>query len=326
MFNTQLPLLLVVLVGSLGFLTWSADRFIDAAATAAGRLGVSSLLIGIFVIGIGTSLPEMMVSALAAYEGSPGIALGNALGSNIANIGLILGITALIAPILLPQRILEREYRLLLLVTAGVALLMVNQHFSRLDGVVLLTGMVGVLIWLFVAAKRGHAELVREAQPDNPATTEKPMRTLLLWLVGGLTVLLISSQGLVWSASGLARLIGVSELVIGLSIVAIGTSLPELAAGIASVRRGHNDLAIGNIIGSCIFNLLGVLGIAALVQPFSFSGVSLIRDYGIMVVFLVAILVLGRRFGQRGQLGRSDAAILLAGYVLYQALLFVVGE
>lgn len=326
MFNSQLPLLLIVLAGSLGLLAWSADRFIDAAAIVAGRIGISSLLIGIFVIGIGTSLPEMMVSALAAYEGSPGIALGNALGSNIANIGLILGITAIIAPILLPQQIVEREYRLLMLVTAGVALLMVNQHLSRLDGALLLTGMGGVLIWLFVEAKRGHADMLRDAQPENPATTEQPIGTLLLWLFGGLILLLASSQGLVWSASGVARLIGVSELVIGLSIVAVGTSLPELAAGIASVRRGHNDLAIGNIIGSCIFNLLGVLGIAALVQPFSYSGVSLIRDYGIMVVFLSAVLLLGRRFGQRGQLGRMDAVILLAGYVMYQALLFLVGE
>ncbi|MBS3785522.1 MAG: calcium/sodium antiporter [Gammaproteobacteria bacterium] len=326
MFGSQLPLLLIVLIASLGLLAWSADRFIDAAATAAGRLGVSSLLIGIFVIGIGTSLPEMMVSALAAYEGSPGIALGNALGSNIANIGLILGITCIIAPILLPQGIIAREYRLLLFVTAGVALLMVNQHFSRLDGAVLLIGMIGVLIWLFIEAKRGGADIVREAQPETSEAAGQPMRTLLLWLVGGLILLLVSSQGLVWSASGLARLIGVSELVIGLSIVAIGTSLPELAAGIASVRRGHNNLAIGNIIGSCIFNLLGVLGIAALIQPFSFSGVSLIRDYGIMVVFFLAVLLLGGRFGQRGQLGRADAVVLLVGYVVYQALLFLVGE
>ena len=232
----------------------------------------------------------------------------------------------MIAPILLPHGIIEREYRLLLVVTGGVALLMVNQHFSRLDGAILLTGMIGVLVWLFIEAKRGGADIVREAQPETSEAARQPMRTLLLWLVGGLILLLVSSQGLVWSASGLARLIGVSELVIGLSVVAIGTSLPELAAGIASVRRGHNNLAIGNIIGSCIFNLLGVLGIAALIQPFSFSGVSLIRDYGIMVVFFLAVLVLGRRFGQRGQLGRADAAILLAGYVIYQALLFLVGE
>lgn len=292
----------------------------------AHHLGVSALVIGIFIIGIGTSLPEMVVSALAAYQGNPGIALGNALGSNIANIGLILGVTALIAPVLLPQRVLQREYRLLLLVTAGTLLPMLNGQLSRLEGGLMLCGVAGVIIWLFFEAKRGGADLVRSAEPEAPAIAERKIGRLALWLVVSLMLLLLSSQGLVWSATGMARIIGVSDLVIGLSVVAIGTSLPELAAGIASMRRGHNNLIMGNIIGSCIFNLLAVIGIAAVVQPFSFPGVSLLRDYGIMVVFLLAVIGLGRGFGQRGRLARADAAILLTGYFGYQALLFFMGE
>lgn len=318
--SSSLPAFSVVLLLSLGILAWSADYFVETAAIGAKQLGVSTLTIGILIIGLGTSLPEIIVSALAAYQGNPGIALGNALGSNIANIGLILGLTAMIAPVALPERMLTREYRILLLVTIGVAALAINGQFTRLDGVLMLVGLIAVLAWLFFEARRGTSEIVHAAQLDRPHHSQTAVLRLMIGLFVGLGLLLISSQGLVWSASGIARLLGVSDLIIGLSVVAIGTSLPELAAGIASIRRGHDSLIMGNIIGSCIFNLLAVIGIAALVQPFAFAGVSLLRDYGIMVLFLLVIIGFGRA------IGRGAALFLLTSYSGYQALLLFMGE
>lgn len=318
--SSQLPVFTVVLLLSLGILAWSADRFVETAAIGAKQLGISALTVGILIIGLGTSLPEIIVSALAAYQGNPGIALGNALGSNIANIGLILGVIALIAPIALPKRMLTREYRILLIVTVGVAALAIDSRFTRLDGAIMLLGLAAVLAWLFFEAKRGGAESIQTAQMDLINRSKASAPNFVIGLFIGLGLLLISSQALVWSASGLASLLGVSDLIIGLSIVAIGTSLPELAAGIASMRRGHDSLIMGNIIGSCIFNLLAVIGIAALVQPFAFSGVSLLRDYGIMVLFLLVIIGFGRA------IGRGAALFLLTSYIGYQALLLFMGE
>lgn len=318
--SSSLPAFSVAFLLSLGILAWSADYFVATAAISAKQLGVSALTIGILIIGLGTSLPEIIVSALAAYQGSPGIALGNALGSNIANIGLILGITAMIAPVALSKRMLAREYRVLLLVTVGVAALAMNAQLTRLDGILMLIGLIAVLAWLFFEAKRGTAEIVHAAQLDLTSHSQTAMLRLVIGALVGLSLLLISSQGLVWSASGIARLLGVSDLIIGLSVVAIGTSLPELAAAIASIRRGHNSLIMGNIIGSCIFNLLAVIGIAALVQPFAFAGISLLRDYGIMVLFLLVILSFGRA------IGGGAALFLLTGYISYQALLLFMGE
>lgn len=320
-------ILLAALLGGFAALAWSADWFVAGASSAATRLGVSAMVIGLTVIGIGTSLPEMLVSAIAAIEGTPAIALGNALGSNIANVGLILGITALATPFAIDAGILRREYPVLMLVVAGTGMLLIDAEVSRLDGLLLIAGMLGVLIWLAREARRddAHAETLQcEIGQARPPAMTRPRTALAITV--GLIVLLASSRLLVWSASELARLIGVSELVIGLSVVAVGTSLPELAAATASVRRNEPGLVIGNILGSNIFNLLAVLGIAGILAPFAADGASLLRDYGIMTAFMLALIVAGFGLGQRGHAGRLEGSLLLAGFIGYQTLLFIAGR
>ena len=318
-------LLLLFLIVGFGTLAWSADSFVAGASSMALRLGTSRMLIGLLVIGIGTSLPEMLVSAVAAVDGIPDLVIGNALGSNIANIGLIVGVTALIAPINLGERVPHRDFTLLLLVVAATAVLLADLRLTRLDGIMLLLAMAAVLIWMAWQARRSDdAELARTIRDVSPEVMTP--RRILLSLLVGMVLLLASSRLLVWSASELARAIGVSELVIGLSIVALGTSLPELAAAGASARRGEHGLIAGNIIGSSIFNLLAVLGIAAVIAPFALDGASLVRDYGIMALFILAFVAIGLGIGRRGLYGRSAGFILLSGYILYQTTLYLTGS
>ncbi len=327
--RTFMNLFLLIALILIGFiaLAWSAERFVEGASATARHLGVSPLLIGLTVVGIGTSLPEMLVSAIAALDGNSGLALGNALGSNVANVGLILGITALVSPLAMRSGILRREFPLLMLVVAGTGWLLIDATLTRLDGILLLVGMVAVLSWMGYQASRPASEtdvIAREVESAIPP--DMPQHRATIWMVLGLIVLIASSRLLVWSAIALATQLGVSDLVIGLTIVAIGTSLPELAASIASVRRGEDELAIGNIIGSNLFNLLAVLGIAAVIAPFSVAGVSLARDYGIMTAFMLSIAIIGFAVGKRGQIGRIEGGLLLAGFVSYQVLLFVMGR
>ncbi len=316
----------LILIGFIA-LAWSAERFVEGASATARHLGVSPLIIGLTVVGIGTSLPEMLVSAIAALDGNPGLALGNALGSNVANVGLILGTTALISPLAMRSAILRREFPLLMLVVAGTGWLLLDASLSRFDGVILLLGMVALLSWMGYQASRPASAsdiIAREVEAAIPP--DMPQHRATLWMLLGLVILIASSRLLVWSAVELATQLGVSDLVIGLTIVAVGTSLPELAASIASVRRGEDELAIGNIIGSNLFNLLAVLGIAAAIAPFSVAGVSLARDYGIMTAFMLAIAIIGFAIGKRGQIGRIEGGLLLTGFVSYQILLFVMGR
>ena len=320
-------LLAAALVAGFAALAWSADRFVGGASASATHLGVPPLLIGLTVIGIGTSLPEMLVSAIAALEGTPAIALGNAVGSNIANVGLILGLTALMTPLIMDRRVLRREFPVLMLVVLGTGVLLADTVLTRGDGFLLLGGMAGVIAWMAREARRGDAH-ARALTHEIDASLPEPMppARAAASVVIGLAVLLGSSHLLVRSATELARLLGVSELVIGLSIVAVGTSLPELAAATASMRRGDHGLVIGNIIGSNLFNLLAVLGIAAALAPFSVDGLSLARDYGIMTAFMLAMVLVGFGPGQRGRCGRGAALCLLAGYVAYQGMLYVSGH
>lgn len=324
-----MEILLLALAIAAGFiaLAWSADRFVAGASAIACELGVSSMLIGLTVVGIGTSLPEMLVSAIAALDNTPGLALGNALGSNVANVGLILGLTAVITPLAMHSRVLRREFPVLLGVVVVTGLLLIDAQLSRIEGLGLLAGMVGVLVWMGWQSSRSSSESDPIAREIDAALPEaQPLMTSVTQTLIALVILLISSRVLVWSAVGLAEQMGVSDLVIGLTIVAIGTSLPELAAAIASARRGDDDLAIGNIIGSNLFNLLGVLGIAAVITPFAMDGVSLARDYGIMSAFMLALVIVGFVIGRRGRIGRLEGGLLLAAFVAYQGLLLTMGQ
>ncbi len=302
----------------LGFLVWGADRFVIGAAGLARSLGVPPLLIGLTVVGFGTSAPEMLVSTVAALQGNPGIAIGNALGSNIANIGLILGATALIAPLMVRSDMLRREYPLLLLVSAGTYLLLLDGKLDRFDGIVLLLGLVASMYALVRIGlkRRDHDPLVDEIEAELP--TDLSTRAAAGWFIVGLIVLVVSSRMLVWGAVEVAAAFGVSDLVIGLTIVAIGTSLPELAASIMSAHKNEPDLAIGNVIGSNIWNLLAVLGIPGLLAPGLLPDEVVSRDMLVMLGLTLALFVMGRSMHTHGVINRGQGALLLAAFLAYQ--------
>jgi len=306
----------------LGFavLIWSADRFIYGAAALSRNLGVSPLLIGLTIVGFGTSAPELLVSAFAAAQGNPGLAIGNAVGSNIANIALILGITALVAPLAVGSRILRREMPLLLVVMVFAGLLLLDGHLGRLDGSLLLLGLAAVFAWVIYDGLRGRKDPSdpMEAEFDAEIPKAVPTRRALIWLVLGLVALLISARILVWGAVNVAEALGVSDLIIGLTIIAVGTSLPELAASVVSARHGEPDIAIGNVIGSNMFNLLGVMAFPGLIHPAAVPGEVLTRDYPVMfgLTLLFLVMAFGLR-GRMGRVGRPGGLLLVACFVGY---------
>lgn len=301
--------LIVVLLG-LAALLWSADRFVGAAAATAHRAGMSTLLVGMTVVALGTSAPEMVVAVIASLDGIPDLATGNALGSNIANIGLVLAVTALVVPIPVRFSIVRRELPLLLGATGLAGYALANGILGRFDALFLLLLLIFSLWWLF-----------RADTPDAPdaGAGEIPDMSLpraLMWLAATLLVLAAASRAVVWGASELARDLGVSELAIGLTVVAIGTSLPELVACVASALKRHADIAIGNVIGSNLFNLLIVLPIPGLLAPGPSDPAAASRDYPAMLTLTLALgmLLLWQR---HGQIGRLPGALLATGYLGY---------
>ncbi|XOB91884.1 calcium/sodium antiporter [Pseudomonadota bacterium 24LQ007] len=311
---------LAILAG-LALLVWSADRFVEGSAAAAGHFGMPPLLIGMVVVGFGTSAPEMVVSALAASQGNPGLALGNAYGSNITNIALILGITAVIAPIAVHSQVMRKELPILALVTLAAAWLLFDGELSRLDATGLLVLFALVLGWSIWSGMRKTDDVFATEMDAELATHPMPIRNAMLWLVVGLVLLIISSRILVWGAVDLATRFGVSDLVIGLTIVAIGTSLPELASSIIAARKGEHDLALGNILGSNLFNTLAVVGIAGSIAPMAVANEVLIRDIPVMVGLTLALFVLGYGFRGPGRINRVEGAGLLAVFVGYTVYL-----
>lgn len=315
-------LALCAIVVGLVLLVWSADRFVEGAAATAAHLGMSSLLIGMVVIGFGTSAPELAVSAIAASDGNPGLALGNAYGSNITNIALIVGLVALISPIKVHSQILHKELPLLLGLSLLAGWQLLDGELSRTDGWVLLAVFAGVMGWSIVQGYRGKDDPLISATESELAAHPMPLRRALLWLAAGLVLLLVSSRILVWGAVTIAQALGVSDLIIGLTIVAIGTSLPELAAGLAAVRKNEHDLILGNILGSGIFNTLAVVGIAATIAPLSVEAVVLHRDWLLMTVLTVALFAMGfGLLGGRRIINRPAGAALLLTYVAYTGYL-----
>jgi len=314
-----IPALLAILAG-FALLVWGADRFVTGAAAIAGNLGVSALIIGLTIVGLGTSAPEILVSTIAAWEGNPGLAIGNALGSNIANIGLILGLTALIAPIRIQSHMLKKELPVLFAITLIALALMWDGVLGRLDGVVLLAGLVLVIFWLVRQGLKSRRDPLLSAL-DAEAPARIDMGPAVMWFLIGLTVLLVSSRMLVWGAVSIAHALGISDVVIGLTIVALGTSLPELAASIMSIVKGEHDLAIGNVIGSNMFNLLAVLGMPGIIRPGKFPAEVLSRDYPVMIglTLLMSIMAYGLR--GPGHINRYEGAILLIVYLGYMAML-----
>jgi cation:H+ antiporter len=313
---------LAQVIGGFLLLVWAADRLVAGAAATARNLGVSPLIIGLTIVGFGTSAPELVVSAVASYRENPGLALGNAIGSNIANLGLVLGLTAMIYPLRLESAALKREYPLLILIMLGCFFMGMDLKYSGLDGAILLFGLAALMIFLvWLGLQRSVADpLAEEFEAEIP--TDIPTRTAIFWLLVGLVVLPLSSKFLVDGAISMAIRLGISDTVIGLTLVAFGTSLPELATAVTSALRREDDIAIGNIIGSNMFNLLGVLGIAAAVHSIDVPPMVLARDYPIMFLLTGLLYLIASDFRGPGKMGRPSGAAFLVIFIGYQLMVW----
>jgi cation:H+ antiporter len=314
---------LAAMAGGLALLVWGADRFVLGAAATASNLGVAPIIVGMTIVGFGTSAPEILISVFSALQGLPGLAIGNALGSNIANIALILGATAAVAPLLISSQTLRREYPLLLATTLIAYLLSLDGGLTRLDGVILLLLLASVLYLLVLVAlvSRRTDPMRFEYQEEIPGDVATPVA--LAWLLVGLLVLVIGSKLLVWGAVDVARALGVSELVIGLTIVALGTSLPELATSVTSAVKGQHDIAIGNIIGSNMFNQLAVFGLPALISPGVLEPDVLSRDFPVVIALTLALLIMAWGARGPGRINRVEGFTLLGAYLLYQWVIYL---
>lgn len=314
---------LLAIVGGFLMLAWSAGRFVEGASAIALNLNISPLVIGLTIVSLGTSAPEIIVSGMAAWQGNSGLAVGNAIGSNIFNIALVLGITALIVPLNIHSSIIRRELPVLLLVMGFAWMLLVDGMLGRMDGVLLLAGMAAMLGWATWVG------LKTRATPDPIATEfaeEMPTgigigRAFFLLATGAL-ILLVSSRLLVWGSVSVAQAFGISDLVIGLTIVALGTSLPELAASVTSAIKHEHDIAIGNIVGSNIFNLLAVLGLPGLINPIRIDSMVLSRDYPVMLGLTLLLFAMAFGIKGPGRLSRAEGGLLLLAFVAYQTLLY----
>lgn len=321
--NELIPAYTAIIAGLIG-LVWGADRFVIGAASAAKNLGISPMVIGLTIVSIGTSAPEIIVSINAALQNSSAIALGNALGSNLANIGLVLGVTALIAPLPAQRHLVFQEGPVLLFATALVGYCLYDQNLGRQESLALLA-LVPLLLWITIKYKAKHPDEEEITEIEDIAKTSTAAATT--WFIIGLVIMLLSSKILVWGAQITASQMGISELVIGLTVVAIGTSLPELAASVTSALRGHHDIAIGNIFGSNLFNFLAVMPIAGVIAPLQLDAAVFYRDY--LAVSALTLLLVGsiawRYFQNREQvihLSRKFGAVLLTLYALYFVVLF----
>jgi cation:H+ antiporter len=310
---------LAVLIG-LPILIWSAERFIHGAAFTARHFGISPLFVGMFIIGFGTSAPEIIVSIFAAMQGNGGLALGNAFGSNITNITLVIGTTALLSPIMVKSDIVRKELPILLAVTFFVVWQLLDLELSHDDAFALLGIFVILTTWSgWQALKQPKDELNKELTNELKAS-QSELKPHLLWLCVGLILLIVSSRVLVWGAVEVALYFKVSDVIIGLTIVGIGTSLPELISSIIAVRKNEHELAIGNVVGSNLFNSLAVVGIAGIIQPVQVDVTFLYRDALLMLGVTVALLVFCLGIKGTNKINRIEGLALILcflGYNLY---------
>lgn len=321
-------MLLAVSMILIGFiiLIWSADLFVAGAASIAKNMGMSPIIIGLTIVSVGTSAPEILVAITASISGAGELAIGNAIGSNIANIALVLGITVLVAPLMVQERCMKSEVLFLLVATAGAGLLILDGELSSVDGW-LMVAMLVLIITRLVKQQFSDPGLLQEAGTE-PEKLLPPLKAWLSFLIG-LALLIVSSKMLVWGAVHTAKELGVSELVIGLTIVAVGTSLPELAATIASAMRGHTEIALGNIIGSNLFNLLAVMAIPGIVETHTLEPAAVSRDYltmALLTAFLAIAIFISRMRSKsspgHAYLGRTLGTLLVSCYALYYYSLY----
>lgn len=315
---SQLLIASAQLAAGFVLLIWAADRLVAGSSALAKHFGISPLVIGITLVGFGTSAPEMMVSAIASFKGNSSLAIGNALGSNIANIGLILGVTAIIYPLSIQRSTMRREFPALLVVMVITAWMMADFSFSRLEGVVLLLCLLGLIVFMVFYGRRHLNEDPQLAHLATNVPIQMKTSTAIIWALTGIVVLPLAAHILVTGAVSLASLAGVSEAIIGLTVVALGTSLPELAAAAASALKKEDDLAIGNILGSNIFNLLGVLGISAMIAPLAIEPDLVNRDLVVMFVITALLAFLAWRRVGIGKITHMGGIALLVFFLAYQ--------
>ena len=314
-------LFIVAILAGFAVLIWGADRFVDGAANIATNFGISPLIVGLTIVAFGTSAPEMLVAALASFDGVPALGIGNAIGSNIANLGLVLGITILVAPLAIHSDILKREFPMLAFIMALSLFLVWDYHLGHLDGIILFAGFIFTLFGMaYLAVKSAKSDPLNKEFDQELSSPKMTTRQSVISFTIGLIALLVGSKALVWGATGVAHLLGVSDLIIGLTIVAIGTSLPELAASIISALKNEHDIAVGNILGSNMFNILAVLAMPGLIQPSHVDPALLQRDFPFMIGLFV-LLYFFARTGKDGQLGRFSGVIILTVYIAYNGLL-----
>nr|VFJ48203.1 MAG: cation:H+ antiporter [Candidatus Kentron sp. FW]VFJ53587.1 MAG: cation:H+ antiporter [Candidatus Kentron sp. FW] len=314
---------LIAIVLGIGLLVWGSDRLVFGASAVAGNLGVSPLIIGLTIVGIGTSAPEIMVAAMAAWQGNPDVAIGNAIGSNIANIGLVIGLTALTIPLMVNSMTLRTEFPLMFVVLFLAGFLLWDEELSRADGMILMGGfglLLARMVHMGLAAR--HTDPMRDEFSSAVPVNVKTVFALFQLLVG-LGVLLLGSRIVIWGAVNVAETLGVSDLVIGLTIIAVGTSLPELGACMMSAYKKEPDIAIGNVIGSNMFNLLPVLGLPGIIAPGPVSGDVLDRDLPILLVLSVILMALAYGFRKPARINRWEGAVLLMIFCGYQFLLYL---
>lgn len=314
-------LLCSALLAGFLILFWSADHFVNSAVEIAKYLTVSPMLIGLTIVSLGTSAPEIFVSITSSIEGSPELAVGNALGSNIANVGLVLGFTAIIMPLPFRKHVLRHDLPSLLLVTLAVGGMLLDQHLGLIDGLILL---LGLYLFCWRLYKQGHdqghsrrSRMSEAAIMDLHGAPKRGIKKSVLLLIVALLLLLASAEVLVWAATGIAQRLEVSPLVIGLTVIAVGTSLPELVVSLTSSTKGETDLAVGNIVGSNIFNMLAVLAIPCILAPSSLGPEVLRRDYLVMLAMTVLLLVFAYGFSNKVRITRLEGSLIFAGWLTY---------
>ncbi|PHX04490.1 calcium/sodium antiporter [Vibrio splendidus] len=313
---------IALLIIGLGFLVWSADKLVYGAAALARNFGISPLVIGMTILAMGSSAPEMMVSATAALDGKTDTAVGNVLGSNIANIALILGITALIKPLSISSGVIRRELPLMIGVTLLAGALLWDNHLGFYEGVllfVLFAAFLFAMLQISRSEKKNGDAFLEEQESEVPEGVSNPKAAM--WVVVGLIILPLAANMLVDNAVVIAKFFGMSDLVIGLTIIAVGTSLPELAASLAGVMKGEDDMAVGNIIGSNVFNILAVMGIPGILNPSVLSEFAMGRDFWVMLG--VSLLLVVMALGKSRSVNRIEGGVLIVTFVAYQAYLLM---
>ena len=305
--------LLAIVVG-FALLFWSAEKFINAAASMAKAWHMSPLNIGIFIIGFGTSSPELIVSALAALSGNQELAVGNAIGSNTLNIGLILGVTALILPVAVHSNIIKKEMPVLLAIVLLIGILIFDGFLSLLDSLLLLLGFAILVAWIVRSSKRAKRDALATDVKAELAHVAPLSKALVIWCIASLVLMIASSKLLVWGATNFASALGLSDLIIGLTIVAFGTSLPEFASSLVALKKAEHDMVIGNIVGSNMFNILAVVGVSGVIFPGVISSDILYRDWLTMFLMTALLYVLVRK---QQRISRLSGSLLLGSYIGY---------